>query len=317
LTELKSVEKIEIKETYTEPSVVIGIPAFNEERTIAKVVLQARKITDEVVVCDDGSSDMTAEIAENLGATVVKHEYNLGYGAAIQSLFKEAKKLNADVLVTFDGDDQHHIDDIPKLLKPIFDGEADVVTGSRFVGGKMNGDKHIPKIRRWGIRAITKLTNMASKQNMSDAQNGMRAYNKGAIVGLTLNENGMGVSVEILVKAREVGLKFMEVPIACNYDTAENHSTHNSLRHGTSVIMSLVRLIVEKHPLMFLGVPGALSTFVGLVFGLWLLQIYTIEHRIVTNVALASVSFILIGLFAMFTAITLYAITRLSQRSET
>ena len=75
------------------PLIVVGIPAYNEERTIAKVVLQARKHADVVVVCDDGSSDMTGEIAETLGAVVVRHEGNLGYGAAIQALFKMAKKL--------------------------------------------------------------------------------------------------------------------------------------------------------------------------------------------------------------------------------
>lgn len=299
------------------PLIVIGIPAYNEERTIAKVVLQACKIADVVMICDDGSSDMTGEIAENLGAIVVRHASNLGYGAAIQSLFREAKERDADILVTCDADDQHYIGDIAGLLNPILTGKADIVTGSRFTSGLVNGNNHIPRLRRWGIRAITKLTNVASKQKVSDAQNGMRAYNKDAITRLALNENGMGVSVEILVKARELGLKFVEVPIACNYDTVENPSIHNSLRHGTSVVMSLVRLIVEKRPLVFLGVPGALSTLAGLLFGLWMLQIYSVERRIVTNIALAAVTFVLIGLFAMFTAITLYAITRLNQRSAT
>lgn len=317
MTTVKVVRKVERSEVLEKPLIIIGIPAYNEERTIAKVVLQARKIADVVMICDDGSSDMTGEIAENLGAIVVRHARNLGYGAAIKSLFREAKKRGADILVTCDADGQHYIGDITELLNPILTGEADIVTGSRFTSGLVNGNNHIPRLRRWGIRAITKLTNAALKQKVSDAQNGMRAYNKEAITRLTLNESGMGVSVEILVKAREMGLKLLEVPTACNYDTVGNPSTHNSLRHGTSVVMSLVQLIVEKHPLMFLGIPGVLSTFIGLIFGLWMLQIYTVEHRIVTNVALASVAFVLIGLFAMFTAITLYAITRLSQRSAT
>ncbi len=97
------------------PLVVAGIPAFNEEKSIAGVVLSAQKHADVVVVCDDGSSDMTREIAERLGAVVVRHEQNLGYGAALQSLFKKARELRADVLVTLDSDGQHDASEIPLL----------------------------------------------------------------------------------------------------------------------------------------------------------------------------------------------------------
>ena len=90
-----------VKVAGVKPFVVVGVPAFNEEKTIARVVLEALKYADRVVVCDDGSADLTAEIAEGLGAVVVRHERNLGYGAAVQSLFRRARELNADVLVTF------------------------------------------------------------------------------------------------------------------------------------------------------------------------------------------------------------------------
>src|SRR4030065_1758999 len=104
------------------PFVVVGIPAFNEEKTIARVVLEAQKHADVVVVCDDGSSDLTCEIAQRLGADVVRHERNLGYGAALKSLFERARELGADVLVTLDGDSQHDPLEIPNILKPIVDG---------------------------------------------------------------------------------------------------------------------------------------------------------------------------------------------------
>ena len=86
------------------PLVVACVPAFNEEKTIAKVVLLAQKHVDKVVVCDDGSSDLTGEIAKSLGAELIRHERNLGYGAAIQSLFRRARELGADVMVTLDAD---------------------------------------------------------------------------------------------------------------------------------------------------------------------------------------------------------------------
>ena len=293
------------------PLVVVGIPAYNEERTIAKVVLQARKLGDVVVVCDDGSSDMTAEIVEGLGAVVVRHERNLGYGAAIQSLFKQAKKLNADVLVTIDGDGQHQAENVSGLLRLILDGSADIVTGSRFVGEVPNGNSHIPLYRRLGIRAITKLVKSTSGVAVSDAQNGFRVYNKTALEKLALEENGMGVSVEILVKAREWGLRIAEAPVVCSYGDVERPSTHNSFKHGTSVVASLLRLVVEDRPLVFLGLPGVASLLTGVLFGVWMLQIYAAERQIVTNIALASIAFVLIGFFALSTAIMLYAISRL------
>ena len=98
-------ETIQISaQSAAKPFVVVGIPAFNEEQTIARVVLEAQKFAARVVVCDDGSIDYTAKIAESLGADVVKHEKNGGYGASIRSLFERAHELNADVFVTLDAD---------------------------------------------------------------------------------------------------------------------------------------------------------------------------------------------------------------------
>lgn len=297
------------------PLVVAAIPAYNEEKTIAKVVLQAQKYVDRVVVCDDGSADMTAEIAARLGADVVRHERNLGYGAAVQSLFKRAHELDVDVMVTLDGDGQHNPNEIPVLVEPVLEGKADVVIGSRFLNdfGKKNG---VPRYRRLGIKVITSLTGAASNHRLSDAQCGFRAYDRKALEGLSLYENGMGVSVEVLMEARKHGLMVVEVPTGCNYHGLKGTSTHGPLRHGAGVIMSIIRLVVEDRPLLFLGVPGATSLLAGVLFGVWMLQIYTIEHEIMTNIALASMTFILIGLFAVFTAITLYAISRLMQKAN-
>ena len=114
--------------------IVAAIPAYNEEKTIAKVVVHAMKYVDKVVVVDDGSTDDTATIAEHLGAHLVRHDGNLGYGAAIRSCFSIARDLNSDALVILDADGQHNADDIPKLLAPIQAGEADIVVGSRFAG---------------------------------------------------------------------------------------------------------------------------------------------------------------------------------------
>jgi len=295
------------------PLIVAGIPAFNEEKTIAKVVLLAQRYVDKVVVCDDGSTDITAEIAEKLGADVIRHEKNLGYGAAIRSLFRRARELNADVLVTLDGDGQHNPGDVEMLIKPILKEDIDIAIGSRFLGREQSS--RIPFYRRLGIRAITKLANIATNNEVSDAQHGFRAYGRKALEGLTLFENDMGVSVEILLKAKERGLRIAEVPLGCNYHGLEKTSKHHPLRHGMNVIMSIVKLIVEEKPLLFLGLPVVFSLLIGIFFGIWLLQIYTLKQHIVTNMALASIAFTLIGVFSIFTAITLHAILRLTQKT--
>ena len=302
---------------HEKPLIVIGIPAYNEERSIAKVVLDAQRYADVVLVCDDGSSDLTGKIAERLGAIVVRHDENRGYGAAMQSLFKEAKRLDADVLVTLDGDGQHDADKTPLMIQPILDDKADVVVGSRFLdGAQKDGDNGLPFYRRLGIKAITKLTTAASKCNVTDAQNGCRAYSRTALEKLSLLENGMGVSVEVLLKAKAQGLRLVEVPLECNYSGVDQPSSHNPIRHGVSVVSSLVKLIVEERPLVFLGVPGVILLAVGMFFGIWMLQIYSMEHRIVTNIALASMGFIIMGFFALSTAITLYAILRLAEKTN-
>jgi len=130
--------------------VIIGIPAFNEEKNIGSIVAKLKKRYDHVVVCDDGSSDMTQTIASSLGAVVIKHPTNLGYGAAIKTIFNEARKIDGDVLVTFDADGQHKISDIDSVLKPISENKAEIVIGSRFLGNA----KDLPKFRKIGIKRL-------------------------------------------------------------------------------------------------------------------------------------------------------------------
>lgn len=297
----------------TKPFVVAGIPAFNEESSIARVILDAQKFADAVIVCDDGSTDLTAKIAERLGADVIQHEKNSGYGAALGSLFERAREFGADILVTLDADGQHNANEIPNVVKPIVDGVADVVIGSRFVDE--NGTAEMPFYRRVGARFITKMVNGSSKNGVSDAQSGFRAYNRQAMEHLSVFEAGMGASVEILLEASKHHLKIYEVPSTCKYSNGDvATSTENPLTHGVGVVMSIIRLIVEEKPLTVLGVPGLLCLFAGIAFGVWMLQVYAMQHLIESNIALASIAFVLVSFFILSTAITLYAISRLSEK---
>lgn len=296
----------------TKPFVVVGIPAFNEEKTIARVILRSQEYADKVVVCDDGSTDLTGEIARRLGADVIEHDRNRGYGAAIQTLFGRAQDLGADVLVTLDGDGQHDPGEIPKVIEPVIRGDADITVGSRFVD--RCSSSAMPWYRKTGIKFISKLVNNGTKQGVKDAQSGFRAYSSKCLDRLVVAENGMGASVEILMSAEKNGLRVQEVPASCNYSTDAKNHVHNPVRQGASVTMSIIKLVIEDKPLVFLGIPGMIFLAVGGIFGVWLLQIYSSVHYILTNIALASIGFILIGFFALSTAIMLYAISRVTER---
>jgi glycosyltransferase involved in cell wall biosynthesis len=216
-------------------------------------------------------------------------------------------------LVTLDADGQHIPQEIPQVLEPIVKGMADIVIGSRFVD--VHGAVEMPKYRRLGARLITKMVNGSAKNAVSDAQSGFRAYSRAAIEHLRFIEAGMGASVEILLKASKEHLKIIEVPSSCKYQNGEvATSTEHPVAHGMGVVMSIIRLVVEEKPLTVLGIPSLLFLFAGISFGVWMIHIYATEHHIVTNIALASLSFVLVGFFMLSTAITLYAISRISKK---
>jgi len=285
--------------------IIVGIPAYNEETTIAKVIVRAKRYAERVVVVDDGSTDDTHKIAEALGAIVIGHKRNRGYGTAIGACFTAARNRGADILVTLDGDGQHDPDEIPGLVQRIVQGKADIVIGSRFL--RPTDQDRTPKLRRVGISFLTGLTEVASRRSFSDAQSGFRAYSRRAIEQITPAEQGMGVGSEILMKAAEKGLKILEVPALVTYRGSET-STHNPVYHGLDVVASVIKFTSIRHPLVFYGGLGMISLSVAVGFGLWTLNIYTKEGRIVTNLLLISLGSALIGVLALFTAGILFTL---------
>lgn len=281
---------------------VACIPAYNEERNIASVVVRVLKYVDKVIVCDDGSTDLTGEVAEKLGAEVLKHGVNMGYGAALGSLFKRARELDPDVTVVLDADLQHNPQDIPRLIEPIVKGEADIVIGSRLLKGSV-GD--IPAYRRFGVKTISRFAGRFS-YSLSDAQSGFRAYSRRAVKLIQPAEQGMGASTEILLKAKEHGLAVMEVPIEIRYDG--KRAKRNPFYHGLDVLLSTLKIVSIKHPLLFYGTPGLASLGVALVFWVLTLQHFAATRMVSTNLALAAIGATLFGLILMTIAIILYVL---------
>ncbi len=283
--------------------VAIGLPAFNEEKNIAGIILQLKKKYELIIVCDDGSNDLTASISEKMGAIVVKHKKNLGYGAAIRSLFLKARELNCDILVTFDSDGQHRVSEIEDVINPIQNKGADIVIGSRFLG-TIKGN--IPGYRKLGIKAITNLVNSNTGKKITDSQSGFRAYNKTALEKIIPSETGMGVSTEILIKANKQKFKISEVPITIIYEG--DTSSQNTLSHGTSVILSTMKFISIEHPLKFYGIPGIIFLAIGLFFIVWTLQEFTETRRIITNISLIAIGSTIFGMLLSMTSVLLYSL---------
>ena len=283
--------------------IIIGIPAFNEERNIASIITKLRSISDTIVVCNDGSSDLTSEIAERMGAVVINHEKNLGYGGAIRSIFLKAKELDGDILVTFDADGQHRIEDIENVITPIVEEKADLVIGSRFLD---ESEKEVPQYRKVGIKVITKITNASIKEQITDSQSGFRAYSKKVVDELNPSELGMGISTEILIKASAKNFKITEVPIKILY--SGDTSTHNPISHGSSVILSTIKYTSIEHPLKFYGIPSIIFFIIGISFTYLSAQYYAEIGRLSTNLTIVAAGTVLIAVVLLITSILLYTL---------
>ncbi len=288
------------------------IPAYNEEYSIAKVILGTKRYVDRIIVCDDGSRDMTSLIAEELGVTVVRHDENRGKGEALRTLHKEIAKLDPDVIVTVDGDGQHDPHQIPMLVKPIEAGESDVVLGSRYVdGGRMDA----PFYRKFGLRIINFLYKKVAGLQVKDTQCGFRAYSKKAFDFLMQGyEKGYGIEGEQLVLASKNGIRLTEVPISVRYNGLGVTSKKSALLHGADLMATLFRLAVEKKPLKYLGLPGMGLTFIGTILGLYLLLMFGITGDVGISMVILTGGMLTIGVLLIVVGITLTELKRINEK---
>jgi len=291
---------------------VAVIPAYNEEYGIAKVVLGTRRYVDRVIVCDDGSKDMTSLIAKELGAIVVRHGENRGKGEALRTLYKEIMAFDPDIIVTVDGDGQHDPGQIPMLVKPIEAGDSDVVIGSRYVdGGIMDAPLH----RRFGLRVINFLYKKVTGVKVKDTQCGFRAYSKKAFEFLLQgDEKGYGIEGEQLVLASRNGIRLTEVPVSVRYNGLGVTSKKTAVLHGADLMATLFRLAVEKKPLKYLGLPGIGLTFIGAMLGLFSLLMFGVTGDSGIPMAILTAGFLIVGLLLIFVAITLTELKRINEK---
>ena len=285
--------------------VLACIPAYNEEKNIRKLVSDCLKQVDKVVVCDDGSTDLTKKEATDAGAFVISHSQNKGKGAALKSLFEYVKHSDADIIVTIDGDGQFIPEEIPKLTKDIEDKKSDIVIGYRF-----ETEKDMPLYRKFGNKLFDELSKTAANLNLRDTQSGFRAYSKHAIEKIHFRNDGFAADSEILIDASEKNLTISEHNVSVLYNTGNRTSTQNPIRQGSSVLIYLLELVLMKRPLTFLGIPGLIMLVVGITASSITMTVFNETRYFSIPVTLVAMVFLTVGTMLILVSGILFAINR-------
>ena len=286
------------------------IPAFNVEHQIADVIKKSQKYVDKVLVCDDGSTDNTSVNAKSSGAIVIKHDKNLGKGAALKTLFQKAKDLHADIIITIDGDGQFLPEEIPILIEPIKIKKFDVVIGNRFLD-----TEEMPSYRKAGNKILDKFTKLAANLPFEDTQSGFRSYSKNALEKISFSTNGFGVDSEILIDAVNKDLKITEKNVTVLYNTGNKTSTKNPVSHSMGVVASIIELIAINHPLKYLGVPGIILLIIGIAFSVVVMGIFNDTRYFSIPSTLLALGSSIIGLMLLLMSVVLYSISHQPRRN--
>lgn len=213
------------------------VPSYNERHQIVATVQPLIEARYKVVVVDDGSQDGTWSVIRHLPVCALRHPINLGQGAALQTGMLYALEQGADVVVHFDADGQHHVDDIPRLIEPILHDEADVVLGSRFL---RSGDiAVIPPQKRALLRVGVMVNRILTGVALTDAHNGFRALNRRALECIQMHENRYAHATEILSEIHKHKLRYVERPTTIRY-TAYSMTKGQPMSNAVNIVIDVV-----------------------------------------------------------------------------
>ncbi len=254
-------------------TLAIIIPALNEEKTISSVISQIPKDIPGigrvfVVVVNDGSTDATAQKAQEANATVVTHPYAMGVGAAFHSGMKKALEMGADYIVNIDADGQFNPQDIPTLLAPVMTGKAQFVTATRFA--KEEFMPEMPAIKVWGNKWMVRIVNAITGKKFTDVSCGFRAYSREAALRLTLFGR-FTYTQESCIDLSFKGISMAEVPLKVRGERefGKSRVASNLWKYAVKSASIIFRAARDYQSFYFMGVPGILVFIVGFVAGLF------------------------------------------------
>ncbi len=215
----------------------IVIAAYNEEHAVPKVVAELHKAGyQQVIVVDDGSKDNTFPAAVNAGATVLQHVINRGQGAALKTGIDYAHEQGAEIIVTFDADGQHRVQDLQAIIKPVAEGTADVTFGSRFLGK----ESRIPLLRKVLLKGSIFVLWLFYGVRMTDAHNGFRALSRYAAQKIRITADRMAHASEFVEEVHRRQLKFQEVPVIIRYTEETLKRGHGSLAEAFRILYTMI-----------------------------------------------------------------------------
>lgn len=294
----------------SDPYVVAVIPAFNESNNIADILSNTVIEVNYVIVVDDGSTDETGLKAQTFSNTkVLRNKKNTGKGSSLRRGFIEALKQNPDVIVTLDADRQHDPKDIPKLVGAIKAQDADIVIGSRFTTGSVN---EAPRVRQLGLSLINRVNRSIVRSTLNDTSSGFRAYTRNAIsLVLDLNSKGYGLEFEQLAKAESYGLSIVEVPVSVKYKGLDITSKKNSVVLGANILSTLLKIAVERRPLLYFGTPGTILVVIAAITTAEMLFMFNESRYFSIPLALVTLGFGLFGLLLILISFVLQVMKRI------
>jgi glycosyltransferase involved in cell wall biosynthesis len=229
--------------------VVVVMPAYNAAKTLQRTYDDLpREVVDQIILVDDVSQDETVEIARQLGLNVVIHLQNKGYGGNQKTCYIEALRCGADIVVMLHPDYQYDSRLVPQMIAPIIAGEADLVLGSRLLGGGALAGG-MPLWKYISNRFLTFIENLAFGKHLSEYHTGFRAYNRKLLETLPflLNKDSFVFDTEVLAQAVNAGMKITEIPVPTRYfEEASSVNLKNSIIYGLETLLVVARYLLNK-----------------------------------------------------------------------
>ncbi len=229
--------------------IVVVMPAYNAELTLEKTYRDIPPgIIDEIILVDDASKDRTVEVAKRLGIRTIVHPENRGYGGNQKTCYREALTSGADIIVMIHPDYQYDSTLTPEIIRPIIDGRADVVLGSRIRTRRECLEGGMPLYKYISNRFLTFLENIVLGQNLSEFHTGFRAFKREVLETLPfiMNSNDFVFDTEILVQAVAFGFKIDEISVPTRYfEEASSVNFINGAIYGLKTLWTLVKFILH------------------------------------------------------------------------
>jgi glycosyltransferase involved in cell wall biosynthesis len=289
--------------------VMAVIPAYNEELVIGSVVLKTREVVEKVIIVDDGSHDSTSAIARLAGAEVVKLDENTGKAYAMLLGLQKAREAGCRAAVTLDGDGQHNSWEIPSVVRPVLEGKADLVIGSRFLAT----ENAVPAYRRVGQKTLDIFTTMGAGVRTTDSQSGFRAFSPKALDNLDFVSSGYNVESDMIAHFASRGLVIQEAPITVRYEVPHKHKK-NPVTHGMGVFGRVINLISYRRPLLTFGIPGAILLLLCLITGFFAFAQYYTTSKFPFELSMASVALLILSLLLLTAGLILNVLIYIFER---